>query len=317
MQGIISTSILNNSREYSYIPKLDIIHLSVPAYWKIKPVSHGPSNNKVVDNAAAKGRKKKDVILDYEDADTENLLKQFQLGTRTKYLDGTLDTWQAEDNHIYYEDPNFDPKSMFCLEEKPVVYSHVKYQPAERGDHQDPPKKEDVVTENCDIDYHARDDFHDDDDNEADMNNDVQNESMPPVAESMDHQDVECSQTQVPLTGSNLIQAPEYTQEMNIPYSKKEKKLDIRQFKGAMRSIIGKETAGDVETLFSKIYNVLPTKLSKSNIAARSVPIAFVSLLHIANEQTLHLSTIPNKSDIIVKRDFKSWALSFLHLRIK
>ena len=52
---------------------------------------------------------------------------------------------------------------------------------------------------------------------------------------------------------------------------------------------------------FSEIYKTLPNILTKTNIEALSFPISFVSLLHLANEKTLKIQSLPDMSDLLIE----------------
>jgi len=123
------------------------------------------------------------------------------------------------------------------------------------------------------------------------------------------------------LTGDNLVAAPKLVNKIFTANYWKVKKIDMRQLKESMWScLVGtdnveKSTNSDAantgemidetETMkeskrFSDIYKMLPKLLTKNNAELLSVPISFVSMLHVASEKELELSSVPDLSDVII-----------------
>lgn len=57
-------------------------------------------------------------------------------------------------------------------------------------------------------------------------------------------------------------------------------------------------------TSLNVIYKVLPSKLSEAMAENLSSPLAFVALLHLANEHSLRLESTPKLNDILIKKDY-------------
>ncbi|XP_011169019.1 condensin complex subunit 2 [Solenopsis invicta] len=124
-----------------------------------------------------------------------------------------------------------------------------------------------------------------------------------------------CSQG---LTGDNLVAAPKLVNKMPITYCLKAKKIDMRQLKKTIWNCLkstnnnaNEANAGEPadnedgmmkeNKQFSDVYKMLPKLLTKSNAEALSVPISFISLLHLANEKGLRLESVPDFSNIVIK----------------
>lgn len=126
--------------------------------------------------------------------------------------------------------------------------------------------------------------------------------------------------TQGILTGENLVAAPKLTSKIFIPYSLRAKKIDMRQLKKSIwrsltKSVSDKENINIREAVeqemndrvkdeksFCTVYKDLPKLLSKANADALSLPIAFVSLLHLANEKNLEVKSSDDLSDLLVRQ---------------
>ncbi|XP_067656794.1 condensin complex subunit 2-like [Haliotis asinina] len=113
------------------------------------------------------------------------------------------------------------------------------------------------------------------------------------------------------LCGDKLLSQPYKVAKIDIAYAKTAKKLDVRKLKGAMWNLLTtpvskqEETSGHPDhTLmepppstsamnemwtFQTLLTKLPGKVSSNTAKNLSVPIAFVCLLHLANEKTLKI----------------------------
>lgn len=119
------------------------------------------------------------------------------------------------------------------------------------------------------------------------------------------------------LTGDNLVAAPKLINKISIPYCLRAKKIDMRQLKRSIWSCLKstsdnavaantEKTANETDTMkeskkFSDVYKTLPTLLTKSNAEALSVPISFISMLHLANEKGLKVCSVSDFSDITIE----------------
>ncbi|XP_065515150.1 condensin complex subunit 2 isoform X2 [Lathamus discolor] len=120
----------------------------------------------------------------------------------------------------------------------------------------------------------------------------------------------------------NLIAEPQKINKIAIQYAKTAKKMDMKTLKKSMWNLLtdgrGKETVAaemkdaekeeDASTIaeekvFSSItkdlFHRLPSKMAKN----LSIPLAFVCLLHLANEKNLKLEGTEDLSEVLVKKD--------------
>jgi len=120
------------------------------------------------------------------------------------------------------------------------------------------------------------------------------------------------------FTGDNMVAMPKLANKISIAYCLKAKKIDMRQLKKSIWTCL-KSKDNDVDIMdirkavesetntiqknkqFSDVYKMLPKLLTKANAEALSVPISFISLLHLANEKELEIHSLPDMSDIIVE----------------
>ncbi|XP_052772258.1 condensin complex subunit 2-like isoform X2 [Mya arenaria] len=132
------------------------------------------------------------------------------------------------------------------------------------------------------------------------------------------------------LTGNTLLAQPYKVAKIDIDYAKTAKKLDVKRLKSSMWHLLkaspktsdqpqgteegnennsasvepspgpsseNKEMQG--QTTFQKLLDDLPEKVSGQTAKNLSVPIAFVCLLHLANEKTLKIETM-NMEDLLI-----------------
>ncbi|NWV41147.1 CND2 protein, partial [Grantiella picta] len=120
----------------------------------------------------------------------------------------------------------------------------------------------------------------------------------------------------------NLIAEPQRINKIAIQYAKTAKKMDMRRLKRNMWELLTdsqqeKGTAGEVTTSSSAALQkslgipwalpipiLIPLFLRLPPVMATnlSVPLAFVCLLHLANEKNLKLESTEDLSDILVKQ---------------
>lgn len=126
-------------------------------------------------------------------------------------------------------------------------------------------------------------------------------------------------QADLEFAGENLIEQPFEVAQVNIPFAKIAKKMDVRKLKRVMWDLLFPSPEGlEITTLespspvpsetkvhlgFSDLYGELPVRVSSKMANDLSQPIAFVTLLHLANEKNLKL--IPNQDlkDFVIEDD--------------
>ncbi|XP_063535765.1 condensin complex subunit 2 [Cydia strobilella] len=91
----------------------------------------------------------------------------------------------------------------------------------------------------------------------------------------------------------DMLEPPTKVAKIFIPYAMRAKKVDMKQLKNCTWKMLTENSQGDrehvTETTFATIYNNLPNKLSTNMRESLSVPLALLSVLHLANEKGLIL----------------------------
>uniref|UniRef100_A0AAY4B2L6 Condensin complex subunit 2 n=1 Tax=Denticeps clupeoides TaxID=299321 RepID=A0AAY4B2L6_9TELE len=112
----------------------------------------------------------------------------------------------------------------------------------------------------------------------------------------------------------NLVPEPHKVNTIEINYAKTAKKMDMKRLKNTMWNLltdthdkapeVNEEKQEEVpgEKFFSESTRTLVQKLPTSMANNLSVPLAFVALLHLANEKTLELCKVESMSDIIIRQ---------------
>merc|ERR1711872_21311 len=156
-------------------------------------------------------------------------------------------------------------------------------------------------------------------DDEQDAYGDAVDDPLQPnLGSSMLEGDQEIPTSQVAdFAGENLVEAPKMVDKaaLQIGYAKTAKKVDMKRIKHVAWSILTQEKENQSgspdkqkdqdnvekpkeveETQFTSLYKTLkqPTRLPKTMSDNLSVPLAFIALLHLCNEESLQL--IPSES---------------------
>jgi len=312
--------------EYSYFDHGKLGAWAGPKHWKFKPLSKA-----VMEGDKAKGRKKKIIEqMDYnmyEGKDSkEELLEVLEKLSMlltvpkksVKLVDKTMKGWNRERSTLP-EDLHYSGHELVRLKtvDKMVVHA-TKTGP------------ETEVDDVADYDYDNpadNDGFIPDIDDEQDAYGAT--DTQPPVFGNTMLGPDQVLDNQTNLGDDfNLVSAPKMVDKaaLQIGYAKTAKKVDMKRIKQVAWSIltqsskeskenqvgspekqVDKENAPDIrdneveETQFSDLYRKLkqPTRLPKTMSENLSVPLAFIALLHLCNEENLHL--IPSEQ----MEDFK------------
>ncbi|XP_066510592.1 condensin complex subunit 2 [Hoplias malabaricus] len=112
-----------------------------------------------------------------------------------------------------------------------------------------------------------------------------------------------------------LVPEPHKVNVIEINYAKTAKKMDMKRLKTSMWSLLTnspEKTAPEVESetstevsgekSFSQSTRTLLKRLPTTMANNLSVPLAFVALLHLANEKNLELCKVDDMSDILIKQ---------------
>jgi len=312
MLSVLTTAPL----EYSYFDHGKLGAWAGPKHWKFKPMS------KVVpEGEKQKGRKRKEVLqLDYDmldgEQDNEELQEMLEKLSvlltvpkkSVKLVDKTMKGWNRERSTLP-EDLHYSGHELVRLKtvDKMVVQAVKKVPEAE-------------VDDVADYDYDNaadNDGYCPDIDDEQDAYGDAVDDPLQPnLGSSMLEGDQEVPTSQVAdFAGENLVEAPKTVDKaaLQIGYAKTAKKVDMKRIKRVAWSILTQEKENQSgspekqvdkedtqingsnkeieETQFTTLYKTLkqPMKLPKTMSENLSVPLAFIALLHLCNEESLHL----------------------------
>lgn len=95
----------------------------------------------------------------------------------------------------------------------------------------------------------------------------------------------------------DLVPAPQKVLRVDLKFAKTQKRIDIKNLKNVIWESMSLELKNGKNVNFSNIFSTLPEKLPSEDAAALSFPIAFMALLHMANEKTLALQGTEDNSD--------------------
>ncbi|XP_075979108.1 non-SMC condensin I complex subunit H [Anticarsia gemmatalis] len=114
------------------------------------------------------------------------------------------------------------------------------------------------------------------------------------------HEQVKASE---PEEIGDMLEPPTKVAKIFIPYAMRAKKVDMKQLKNCTWKMLTENTPEcekeDVTpTTFFSIYSRLPNKLSSNMRESLSVPLALLSVLHLANEKGLILEKNDDLNDI-------------------
>ncbi|XP_070149713.1 condensin complex subunit 2-like [Polyergus mexicanus] len=302
-----------NTFEYSFLQPNMNLHWAGPSHWKfrnfLRPSTDIAGSSKVIRTCMqAPLRKKRQIELSY-DENCDVIDAKFALSQSNKLQAKTAKTeWNTEDL-ILPEDVHYDIVQMIKLYLNPRLVlkpsnggkedghntvAAVNVSDNERYDYNNPNDTLEYCPDtNNDDDYEegGRDDCNFEDDIALGSQN---------------------------FIGDNLVAAPKLANKIFIAYCLKAKKIDMRQLKKAIWKLctdnntdlinINEAENSEANTMkdskqFNDIYKMLPKLLTKTNVEALSVPISFISLLHLANERILKIHSLPDMSDVIVEAD--------------
>ncbi|XP_037339617.2 condensin complex subunit 2 [Pungitius pungitius] len=113
----------------------------------------------------------------------------------------------------------------------------------------------------------------------------------------------------------DLVPEPHRVNQIEINYAKTAKKMDMKRLKTNMWTLLtespenpaeeddaGEKSGVCGEKVFSKTTETLLQRLPNTMAQNLSVPLAFVALLHLANEKNLELVEVDDMSDIIIRQ---------------
>ncbi|XP_072742964.1 condensin complex subunit 2-like [Anoplolepis gracilipes] len=311
VRNVPTSATLPNTSEYSFLQPNMNLHWAGPFHWKFRNFARPSTDtgSKVTHCMQAPLRKRRQIELAY-DENSDVIDAKFALSLSNKLQAKTAKTeWNTEDLMLP-EDVHYDIAQMMKLYLNPRLI--LKSQNDEKGNDNN------AVTA-VDVSDNERYDYNNPNDTLEycpDTNNGDDYEEG-----GRDFEDDAIGLGNQNFIGDNLVAAPKLANKISIAYCLKAKKIDMRQLKKTIWKLctndnvdlinINEEENTHIEAntnmkenkQFSDIYKMLPKLLTKTNVEALSVPIAFISLLHLANEKTLKIHSLPDMSDIIVGAD--------------
>lgn len=301
--------------EYSFVQPNMSLHWAGPSHWKFwklarpSTTSEGGRIKEIVH--AQDKRKKKQFELLYNEP-RNNVNAKFESSQSIKFQAKTAKTEWSADSLTLPEDVHYDIAQLSKL----YLYKKVSIRSASNKE-----KEVGNVTA-ADVSDGERYDYNNPNDTLEYCPNVEHNEDYDDFGNRDDSND-DCNFDDSAamlgqgLIGDNLVAAPKLVNKISIAYCLKAKKIDMRQLKKAIWSCLKstsdnaatsntEEKADETEIIkeskrFSDVYKALPKLLTKSNTEALSVPISFISMLHLANEKGLKIRSVPDMSDIIIE----------------
>ncbi|XP_034727591.1 condensin complex subunit 2 [Etheostoma cragini] len=308
-EGDIATMCLQLSsqpREYSYFSPRTMATWAGPGYWQFKPkhkLDHLP------DKETRKRKPKKTFEIDFND--DVNFETYFRT-TRAATTNSKSALTSSNKKTSLPADFQFSPETLSQLRLKPSNSLSQEGQKRLSGE----------LGEGIgDYDYNNANDTanfcpglqggdSDDDDVEGFAGSDdtqPSGDSIPPPT-----QDLEGIST---YGEEDLVPEPHRVNKIEINYAKTAKKMDMKRLKNSMWTLLAEspeKPTEEVDTVekqevcgekvFSQTTKTLLQRLPNTMAQNLSVPLAFVALLHLANEKNLELVKVDDMSDIIIRQ---------------
>lgn len=311
-QEVLTTSLPTKVSEYSYIQKNVNMHWAGPSHWKITNLKKVLSNNEVMGTCRqAPIRKRKKIELCYNKETIESVKAKFLSNQANMYARITKVDWKEEKLTL-------PPDKRYDIIQIKTLYLHMKMfaQPESR----DKPNATYLPNTNSYSCTNENDTHYYPESN----NNEGQENEETIINDDVRSTDEGVLGLQMPFTRNNLVAIPKLTNKVSIAYCARAKKVDMRQLKQSIWKCLTADSDGKITNMqrrmeeniqqdaynkisgrkhFSKIYKELPNILTKTNIEALSYPISFVSLLHLANEKRLQITSSPDMSELFIEQN--------------
>ncbi|XP_077600756.1 condensin complex subunit 2-like [Stigmatopora nigra] len=306
-KGDITTMCLQLSsepREYSYFSPKTMATWAGPGYWQFKPkhkLDHLPNKE------TRKKKPKKTFEIDFSaDVNFDTFFRSTKAGTTLSKSSQR----SGNKNTILPADFQFSPENLSQLSLKPSVSLCQEAKKRLSGE----------LGEGIgDYDYN----------NANDTNNFCPGLEAADSDDDMEGGFPESEETQAPggsllppsdegvstYGDEDLVPEPFRVSKIEINYAKTAKKMDMKRLKSSMWTLLTEseekstteaEVTEDPEVcgdkVFSQTTKTLLQRLPNTMAQNLSVPLAFVALLHLANEKNLELMKVDDMSDIIIRQ---------------
>ncbi|XP_042893059.1 condensin complex subunit 2-like [Penaeus japonicus] len=305
-----------NPSEYSYFDSRVMSAWAGPGHWRIKALSK--VRNMKSQSEDGKKKKKEFVSLVYEEQEDPEITKLFAVTRKaTKLTQTTFKLW-SRDKTTLPVDLHYDGRSFTKLFGRPAIIIRRQQKAAE---------VDDSVQEYDYDNQNDRDNYCADVDDGAsgygdhtagydmtDLFSQTVMGSQPATGEDPDNKGMHFL--------DNLVAAPNRVAKINIGYARTAKKVDMKKLKSTIWNLLAdpstnKENEKGSENHvqpdaqqdkmdpnykidFTRMYKDLPAKLSSKMTENLSVPLAFIALLHLANEHSLKLDSDGNMKDFTI-----------------
>ncbi|KAJ8286162.1 hypothetical protein GJAV_G00035220 [Gymnothorax javanicus] len=311
-EGDITTMCLQLSaqpREYSYFSPRTMATWAGPGYWRFKPLH---KQDHLPDKESRKRKPKKVFVLDFN-SDINFDIHFRSTRAATTISKSALST--SNKKTTLPSDFHYAPESLSQLNYKPSGTLHKQGTKRVSGDLGDGIGDYDYNNANDTANFcPGLQDGDSDDDaggfggpEEDEMNSQPFSDGLPPTSQDLDG---------ISTYGEdNLVPEPQRVNKIEINYAKTAKKMDMKRLKNTMWSLLTDcldkpqqeaEVAESMqvsgEKAFSQTTKTLLQRLPHTMAQNMSVPLAFVALLHLANEKNLELIKVDDMTDILIKQ---------------
>ncbi|XP_017270036.1 condensin complex subunit 2 isoform X2 [Kryptolebias marmoratus] len=307
-EGDIATMCLQLSsqpREYSYFSPRTMATWAGPGYWQFKPkhkLDHVP------DKEPRKRKPKKPFEIDFND--DVNFDAHFRT-TRAATTNSKSALSASKKKTTLPADFHFPPEKLSQLSLKPSTSLSQEGQKRLSGELGEGIGDYDYNNANDTVNFCPGLQGSDSDDDvegfAASDDTQTSGDGIPPPS-----QDLEGVST---YGEDNLVPEPHRVNIIEINYAKTAKKMDMKRLKNSMWTLLteSSEKTAQVEKtaetpevsgekVFSQTTKTLLQRLPNTMAQNLSVPLAFVALLHLANEKNLELVKVDDMSDIIIRQ---------------
>jgi condensin complex subunit 2 len=326
--NVLKNHLASVPTEYTYFDSGLLGAWAGPKHWKFRA---GPSVHKTLfseeDGSKRARRKKEKLLLDFEKllnrSDVgllEDVEKSMSIPTRPITLQGkTMQNWN-DDGLILPEDLHYSGKDFIILDSLP------KFHVVAMSNASDTQAIDDSV-----------DDYNFDNPNDTLNYCPPADDGASEYPQATGEIETSCGNTfftqanaaeSTNIFEGGLVAAPNRVEKVQIGYAKFAKKIDMRKLKAVEWSLIqecpsfllsseDKENSSTNKTedvtistevtkdlRFSNMYEALRKndRLPSKMVESLSVPLAFVALLHLCNEQTLEVTNCHDLSDLTIRK---------------
>lgn len=324
MLSVLTTAPL----EYSYFDHGKLGAWAGPKHWKFKPISKPATE----EGEKTKAKKKKDIHqINYDDYDgntsdneeykemCDKLKVMLTVPKKSvKLVEKTMKGWNRDKNTLP-EDLHYSGHELVRLKtvDRMVIQNKTNTDQGTRVEVEDYNYENAADREGFCPDLDDQDAYGD----AVEDNLDTMTETL--ANETEDQEVPDLTMGGELYTGDNLVAAPKLVDKaaLQIGYAKTAKKVDMKRLKVVAWDILNKASIQDKEnrsaspekqvdkdnkedegTQFSKLYKIIkqPSKIGRTMADNLSVPLAFIALLHLCNEENLSLKPSDNMEDFTI-----------------